>query len=262
MLNSSMSIAAVLTLYRRPHTLEEQLRAVKNQTIKPSEIIIWKNGADDIKFPTISPELLEGVTIINSSKNFGVWARFSVALLCNTEYICILDDDTIPQKNWFKNCLETMKVTPGLLGSNGLCFLEGDQYECTIHGWHSANSITEEVDIVGHAWFFKKAWLAHLWTFQPDYDYMLVGGEDIAFSMTLQKAGIKTYVPPHPKDDLTVWGSLPETAQKYGTDSAAISLNLDNFMKIRTMLTYFIHEHGFETLANKRAKEAAEKKSV
>lgn len=250
-----MSIAAILTLYRRPYTLEEQLRAVKNQSIPPNEIIIWKNAAENVVFPPISEDLMKGVTIIASTQNFGVWARFAVPLLCKSKYICVFDDDTIPQKDWFKNCLDTMKIKPGLLGCNGLRFQEGDQYECSIHGWYSANEEIEQVDIVGHAWFFEKAWLAHLWTFQPDYDFMLVGGEDIAFSMTLQKVGINTYVPPHPNSNKNLWGSLPEKARSYGTDSASISLNPNNFMKIRIILTTLIRNYGFETIANRRAKE-------
>jgi hypothetical protein len=35
-----MSITAVLTLYKRPHTLIEQLEAIQTQSIPPSKVII------------------------------------------------------------------------------------------------------------------------------------------------------------------------------------------------------------------------------
>jgi hypothetical protein len=42
------------------------------------------------------------------------------------------------------------------------------------------------------------------------------------FSYTIQKyLGINTYVPPHPKDDKDMWGSLK--AEQYGGDKEATS---------------------------------------
>jgi hypothetical protein len=52
-----MSITAVLTLYKRPHTLIEQLYAVQNQSVPPENIIIWKNYAEGVVIPEIPIEL-------------------------------------------------------------------------------------------------------------------------------------------------------------------------------------------------------------
>ena len=97
-------ITAVLTFYIRPHVLEEQLQSLKNQTYPPRQIIIWRNFADGYTFPGHIRED-KTLTIIDSSHNFGVWARFAVGLLANTKYVCVFDDDTIPGKKWFENCL-------------------------------------------------------------------------------------------------------------------------------------------------------------
>ena len=35
--------------------------------------------------------------------------------------------------------------------------------------------------------------------------------------------GLETYVPPHPKDDLSLWGSQPDKAMRYGTELVAVS---------------------------------------
>ena len=103
-------ITAILTLYKRPQYLEEQLIAIQNQTIPPKEIFILKNTVENINFPNISSNLLKNVTIIDSSKNFGVWGRFALGLLANTKYICVFDDDTIPGRKWFENCLTSMNI--------------------------------------------------------------------------------------------------------------------------------------------------------
>ena len=220
-----MSITAILTVFKRPHTLIEQLRAVKAQSIPPEHVVIWQNAAPGITMPEIPDDLKGNVTVIHSSKNFGVWARFTVGLLFNSKYICVFDDDTIPQVNWFKNCVDTMAVKRGLLGTIGLRFKEGVRYDHDPRfGWDGANEAIEQVDIVGHAWFFEQEWLRHLWSETPDYSYMFVAGEDIAFSSYLQKAGINTYVPPHPKDRLDLWGSDPTKAWKYGQEPVGISM--------------------------------------
>jgi GT2 family glycosyltransferase len=249
-----MSITAILTVYKRPYSLIEQLQAVQNQSVSPDHIIIWKNAADDVVLPNIPADLNKNVTVINSSSNFGVWARFAVGLLANTEFICVFDDDTIPQENWFKNCLDTMKVKEGLLGTIGIRFNEGSVYSGPRFGWDKPNDEIEEVDIVGHAWFFKRVWLSYLWQFMPDYNIFLRCGEDIAFSYMLQKAGIKTYVPPHPVNDISMYGSQPELATMYGNDGrASIALSPGMMERFNVVLKNFIENMGFKTIANEKA---------
>ena len=51
---------------------------------------------------------------------------------------------------------------------------------------------------------------------------MWENGEDMHFSAMCQiHGGIKTYVPPHPKDDLSVWSSL--NGLELGVDEVASS---------------------------------------
>jgi GT2 family glycosyltransferase len=215
-------ITCILTLYKRPHTLLEQIAAIRAQTVAPAQIIVWRNGAEPVPDEVRSdPDL----TVIDSSANFGVWARFAVGLLANTEFVCIFDDDTIPGRRWFENCLQTIRVpaTCGLLGTVGLLFdSNGPPYWIrTRIGWPNPNSIAMQVDIVGHSWFFRREWLKHLWTTTPDYASMLRAGEDIGFSWALQRVGIKTFVPPH--TDPETFGSDPVRAMKYGTEEVGIS---------------------------------------
>jgi len=246
-----MDITVILTLYKRPYTLIEQLIAIQNQSIQPESIILWKNYAENIFLPEIPENLKKNLTIIDSTNNFGVWARFSLGLLAKTKYVCIFDDDTIPGKDWFKNCLDTMKVKRGLLGTIGIIFKEGNNYEGKVrYGWDGPSENIEQVDIVGHSWFFEREWLSELWKFNPDYDTMLCAGEDIAFSYQLQQIGINTYVPPHPVNNINLWGSIPNTAWKYGNDNASIYLNegSDKFDKVLKLCI----SKGFKTIMNSK----------
>ena len=248
-----MSITAILTLFKRPETLIEQLTSIQNQSITPEQIIIWQNCVEGIKMPEIPEYLNKNVTTIISSKNFGVWARFSVGMLVNTKYICVFDDDTIPGSDWFNNCVETMKTHRGLLGTIGLRFVPGNEYKCLRRiGWADYNNHnTERVDIVGHAWFFEKEWLSYFLEYHPNYDEMLCSGEDILFSYVLQKHGINTYVPPHPINNMKLWGSMPETAWKYGVSPVAITADLNSGIKFDNALKLFIN-CGFKTMNNSR----------
>jgi hypothetical protein len=245
-----MSITVVLNLFKRPHTLIEQLEAVQNQSIIPENVIIWKNYAEGISLPEIPENLKRNLIIIESSKNFGVWGRFTCGLLVNSKYICVFDDDTIPGKDWFLNCVETMKTHRGLLGTIGVIFGRGNTYYAEVrYGWDNSSNDIHQVDIVGHSWFFEQSWLKYLWECEPDYNIMFTAGEDIGFSYILQKYGINTYVPPHPPNNKNLWGSDNYLARKYGEDSVAVSAqNGINYMDIA--LKHYINL-GFMTLNNR-----------
>ena len=82
------------------------------------------------------------------------------------------------------------------------------------------------MDIVGHAWFFKREWLSAFWCELPPVSTTTVG-EDMHFSYTLQKyLGLNTYVPPHPKYFKEMWGSLK--GWEMGTEKNALSFNPTN----------------------------------
>ena len=112
------------------------------------------------------------------------------------------------------------------------------------YGWGNPNEETIQVDIVGHAWFFRREHLAIFWSEMPPQDASKIAGEDIHFSYMLQKFGLGTYVPPHPQDDLSLWGSLPEYGKKIGTDENAISSNQMALSRFDVALQYYTNK-GF-----------------
>ena len=215
-------ITAILNGYKRPQFLQEQIDAIKNQSIPPSEIMLWQNLSEG--FDT---EITKNLTTVVSNTNLGVWARFAFALNAKTEYICIFDDDTIPGSMWFENCLNTMKSHEGLLGTIGLIYDTPNAYRPnTRYGWDGPNEKTVKVDIVGHAWFFKREWLSTFWKEFPPADINVVG-EDMHFSYMLQKyLGLGTYVPPHPKHVKEMWGSIK--GWEMGIEKNGVSNNESN----------------------------------
>lgn len=215
-------ITVVLNGFNRPEHLLEQINSIKNQTIQAKEIMLWINNTEGF-----DEEIINQVTTVSSNKNFGVWARFTFALNAKTEFICVIDDDTIPGSKWLENCINTMKTHEGLLGTRGLIFKDNSSYHNHfVHGWETQNNEPVEVDIVGHSWFFKKEWLWSMFReLPPDSEDFYRVGEDMFFSYSLKKyLGLNTYVPPHPIEDKELWGSLK--AIQYGSIKASSNFSV------------------------------------
>jgi hypothetical protein len=241
-------VTAILTLYKRPYCLEKQIEAIRNQTIPPKQIILLKNYFEGVSLPE-----LKNITVIDCNKNFGVWARFAASLLADTEFVCVFDDDTIPGKRWFENCISSMKKREGLYGTIGVIFPQ-PSYSITLDnrvGWDRPNTEITEVDIVGHSWFFKREWVTHLWRYNPNYKDDLKCGEDINFSFQLQKIGIPTLVPPHPPGEHELYGSNPTTGWQYGADNNAVSREVTSSVLFDNALQNAIRK-GFKLLCMNR----------
>jgi len=199
------SIVTVLTAYRRPYYLERQIEHIRNQSIESSEIWLWVNSHEDNYGFDFSNFGLDN--IFHSSNNLKFYPRFAISLLAESNYVAIFDDDTMPGRDWFKNCLDTMKTHEGILGGVGVLLNDNDYTSSVYHGgWWEKNNEVVEVDLVGHAWFFKREWLNYLWREPiPLFD----NGEDIQFSYLAQKyGGIKTYCPAHPENNIELFSSL------------------------------------------------------
>lgn len=213
----------ILNGYKRPHTLKHQFNAAANQTIRPKNIFYWQNTVSGVQYDVDTPT--NCISSI-SNANFGVWSRFTYALNAKTDYICILDDDTIPGRRWLENCLDTFNKVPdvGLLGTIGVIFKDNDYIWDKRIGWDNPNENPEVVDIVGHSWVFRRDMLSVFWRELPPIDHDFISGEDIHFSYMLQKyTNYKTYVPPHPKDNRELWGSLK--GWELGADAVATAAN-------------------------------------
>jgi len=223
------NITVVLNGYRRTGYLDEQVDALLAQTVKPAEIMIWHNATDSDTIQQ-NKDIASRTVSAYSNKNFGVWARFAFALNAQTEFVAMFDDDVIPGRRWLENCLETMNEREALLGAIGVLYLdpppaqspEVSYYNRYVKiGWYTSGWRDEavEVDFVGHAWFFKRAWLSALWRELPDPHFRLCG-EDMHFSAMLQKyLGVPTVVPKHPPEQPELHGN---TSHAKGRDEHSL----------------------------------------
>ena len=243
-------ITVILNAYRRPYNLEGQIAAIRQQSISPTSIWLWVNDHEDNRefdFSTLDVD-----RIFKNDYNWKFYGRFAGALLADTEYVAIFDDDTIPGKKWFQNCLDSMDIKEGIMGSAGYIQTgpRALQYEPERCGWPARNEKLKRVDYVGHAWFFKREWLSYLWSEKPcTWD----NGEDIHFSYTAQKYGnIQTYCPPHPANDLELHGSL--YGYQLGVDEKATSNNIavshEQFFSERDFCIKNAIKGGWKTVYN------------
>ena len=241
-------ISVVLNVYKRPHTLERQIEAIKNQSvpIASENIHVWYNKSGVTQYYPKDGK----INTYTCNWNTKFWGRFTVPLLVRTPFVAIFDDDTIPGKDWFKNCLETIEKpeTNGILGGTGVILLEKKYIPQSNVGWSSKHyNVTTRVDLVGHAWFFRQEWTKYLWYEKP-FDWN--NGEDIMFSYLAQKyGGINTFVPPHPENNKNLWSSDYNTGFELGNDENA-SFKLGNHYFERDKICEYCINNGWKTVNN------------
>lgn len=239
-------ISVILNVYNRHYTLEKQIECIKNQSIPidSKNIHIWYNKSDEPQ--ELPKDKNINTYVINWNTKF--FGRFTIPLIVRTSYIALFDDDTMPGKDWLKNCLETINnpETDGILGTTGV-IIHGKEYiDQHKIGWNSIkNNKTERVDLVGHAWFFRQEWAKYLWYENPvSWD----NGEDIMFSYLCQKYGkINTFVPPHPENNMDIWGNDLRIYKEEGDDKHA-TYTKGGHIKIRNEVCSYCVDNGWKTV--------------
>jgi hypothetical protein len=242
-------ISVILNVYKRPYTLEKQIEAIKNQSIpiRSEDIHVWYNKVGGIDQPLPKDDKIKTYQSNWNTKFFG---RFTIPLMCRTPYIAMLDDDIIPGKDWFKNCVESINERDGILGGSGIQ-VHGKSYRPnTVVGWNGIHSTTPiYVDLVGHAWFFKQEYGKFMWEEEPpSWD----NGEDMFFSYMAQQNGVPTYVPPHDPNNVETWSNVPGRDNNWGFDNNAHSLTHNNHISLRNQIVAELIDKGWETVINRK----------
>ena len=236
----SIDVDVVLSCYKRPQILAQQLDAIKNQTLKPRRIFLYQDGIDGYYKINLNDKILKEFNACKISEvNGGVWKRFEFAEeICKSPYICIFDDDTIPGARWFENCHMNMMQQRGIYVTNACLLRDTQNYPASAlwAGWHTSNAKTCAVDFGGHSWFFEQEYLQWMLAKPYSKNYKLCG-EDMTLSFVAYERGFGTYAPQHPKKILSLWGSLPELGWKYGMDENAISMNTANLKTMGKFLS-------------------------
>jgi hypothetical protein len=245
------TVTVILNVFQRGANFEKQFQAVKSQTVDVREIMVWENGADAV------PSLLgQGVSKSRSDSNLGVWARFAFALNATSDFVWLIDDDTIPGTRWLENALNTFATSPGVIGSRGLRFRSTSNYLLYDEfGPNFPSAKIEQVDIVGHNWIVPRLWLAHFWNEYPRKFPHHLAGEDIHLSYSIQKhLGLGTFVPAHTRKDSEAWGELRTESFFDGTDPSAISQSPKSMKRFEDAYSHYV-KLGFEPLCLRDGKE-------
>ena len=246
----SIDVDVVLTCYKRPQVLRQQLDAVKNQTLAPRRIFLYQDGIDGYYKIELNDKILSEFDACKiSATNGGVWKRFEFAAeICKSPYVCILDDDTIPGERWLENCHVNMMQQRGVYVTNGVLLLKPEEYPFKNFraGWNSPNAKTCAVDFGGHAWFAERECLTWMIA-KPWREKYKFCSEDMTISAAAKEHGVGTYVPQHPEQILSLWGSLPDFGWNYGRDEVAVHKNSDNKAAMRAALQE-IRENGWKLL--------------
>lgn len=248
-------ISVVMTLYKRPEALLKQLEAIEDQSIKPLEIILFQDAIENDSYRI---ELLENIkkrfsSIKVSETNQGVWGRFLYAAEeAKGEYICVIDDDTIPGKRWLENCYMHMIQKEGIYGTIGIGMFDytnypmGDGNQYRRFGWDNPVQHCMEVDFAGHCWFMKRDYLIEMIKISSEYRarYKYVG-EDAFVSFANSKVGIRTIIPTHYSFNSEFWGSI---SKEYGKEKCALSVNIDNLNKMKEAVKELVEDYGWDVL--------------
>jgi hypothetical protein len=228
--------------------LEKQIEAIKNQSIsiKSENIHVWYNNGDVVQHTPNDKNIKTYLCNWNSK----FWGRFTLPLLIRTPYVAIFDDDIIPQRDWLKNCLETIEnpTYNGILGGSGVILRDKSYVPFNKVGWNGQHLNTAtRVDLVGHAWFFRQEWAKYLWYEEP---VSWENGEDIMFSYLAQKYGnINTFVPPHPENNLNYWSCDFKTGNEVGSDVNASWLKGSHYEQ-RNKICINCINNGWKTVNN------------
>jgi len=241
-------ISVILNVYKRPHMLEQQIQALKEQSVevKPENIHVWYNKSGVAQYAPKD----KSINTYYANWNTKFFGRFTIPLLLRTPYVAMFDDDLLPQKDWFKNCLETIQKpeSNGILGGSGVVIDCKGYHPHHKFGWNGGHSDkVERVDLVGHAWFYRQEWAKYLWYEKP---YTWDNGEDIMFSYLAQKyGGINTFVPPHPNSNPNLWCTDAKTGNGVGMDQNA-SWRIGNHIKVRGDICVYCIDNGWKTVNN------------
>lgn len=109
-------IYCIIVTYNRLELLKENIKAIKKQTHPIEKIIIVNNNSTDGTYEYLKQfEGLTLFTIINLPQNIGGSGGFSIgikeAILCGSDWIWIMDDDTIPSPSALENLVKHSYLT-------------------------------------------------------------------------------------------------------------------------------------------------------
>lgn len=196
-----MSLSVILNQWRRPY-LEMQLQHIYAQTTFGREfdehnVYVYQNESHVDIEPLRARYKFQHVHC--KDNNFKYFGRFTLPLILDTEYVTVIDDDTMPGPRWFQNCLEHMVGENCVLIPEGRIITKLQPFEDIGVMCQDARAEKQRVDFGMKGWFFRRDLIKTFWQYTP---HMLDTGEDIHLCAVARLyAGLKTYIPKCPTID-------------------------------------------------------------
>lgn len=118
-----MKIALIICTYMRPKPLVDLLNSINNQSLYPNQIIIVDGSTNDdtkIILDKNKNQNLSYYCVAAEHRGLTKQRNFGISKLQNDiEVVAFLDDDTILEKNYFENIIQTYHQYPAALGVGG-----------------------------------------------------------------------------------------------------------------------------------------------
>lgn len=203
-------VAVIIVNWNGGDLLKACLDSIKQQTVKPSQIIVVDNASSD---HSLSLALyFSGVEVIQLKENVGFAKANNQAIAhCKTEYIALLNPDAIAHADWLEQLINSAKQHPecGAWGSRQMIYGQsnkldgiGDVYHFSGLAWRHRYGKTLNSDDLKARFIFSPCACAALYKAQAVFE---VGGfdedyfcyfEDVDLGFRLQLAGYPSrYVP-------------------------------------------------------------------
>lgn len=94
-----MKIIAIVVTYNRLTLLQECIAALRQQTLMPNEIIVINNSSTDGTTEWLATQAVTTINQPNRGGSWGFYTGIKAAYAKEADWVWIMDDDTIPQKN-------------------------------------------------------------------------------------------------------------------------------------------------------------------
>ena len=205
-------VTVVISTFLRPEILTHQIEALREQTMDlKGRIIIWQTKSkywDGKEWSEVKFDIPPDVKLVVTECDLKLPSRFAVALMADTPYVCLMDDDVIPSKQWLEEAFRLSKIENAVVSAYGMKYETNKLNDLNSvrfgdHGNH--NPIPIEVDVGGHSWFGRREWFS---TFFREPVLSEREGDDIHFAYTLKKyTDVRIFVSPYPEDNKDIWGN-------------------------------------------------------
>ena len=113
MTDKTASVSLVISVWNRKDDLRENLAAIREQTVKPLEVIVVDNNSSDGTPEMVIEEFPEVHLIRMPHSDYGACETFNVGFSsARGEYTGILDDDVILPKDFVARMMEEFEAEP------------------------------------------------------------------------------------------------------------------------------------------------------